>query len=78
MTNTFQEHKTTRIRHVFGVIRKASISSTQLPRRKEGMKLLAAANAELNKVLAERNTVTLLTRELRLTADNVYRTGQEV
>lgn len=56
---------------VLGIIPTFPIISTDIPTQTESKGILAAVKAEMNAIIAERNILTALTRNIPPTADRV-------
>lgn len=65
-------------RLVLGVTPRCPIISTELPRKKERMELLAATKAKMNAVIVKRRIMTAITRNIPPAADRLYDVVEEV
>jgi hypothetical protein len=63
---------------VFGVILRYPALNTELPNQKVRMEVIAAAQMEMNSIIAERNIETALAKNIPSTAEHVYAVGDEV
>jgi hypothetical protein len=63
---------------VFGIVPMFPILSSKLPEQQERMRLLAAAQAEYNSIVAERRIAEILKSRVPGAADRVYKVGEEV
>jgi hypothetical protein len=63
---------------VFGIVPRFPILSSNLPEQQERMRVLAAAQAEYNTIVAERRIAEILKSRVPGAADRVYKVGEEV
>jgi hypothetical protein len=63
---------------VFGIVPRFPILSSNLPEQQERMRVLAAAQAEYNSIVAERRKEEILKSRVPGEADRVYKVGEEV
>jgi hypothetical protein len=63
---------------VFGIIPRFPILATDLPKQRERMRILAAAQAEYSTVVTERRILEALKSRVPGSADCVYEFGEEV
>jgi hypothetical protein len=63
---------------VFGIIPRFPILSTDLPEQKERMRVITAAQAEYNTIVAERRLLSALQSRVPAAADRIYQVGEEV
>lgn len=78
MNDTIGENELVPALFVFGVIPRFPIVSTQIPIQMERMKVLAAAQAEMNAIIVEKKITATLTKYIPPATNRVYKIGEEV
>lgn len=63
---------------VFGTVPRFPIVSTKIPSQRERMKILSAAQMEMNAINAERRVLSALNRNIPPTADRVNNLGDKI
>lgn len=63
---------------VFGIIPRFPIITSDLPNQRERMEVLAAAQKEMNTIIAERRIITALTTNTPSSVDEVYQVGDKI
>jgi hypothetical protein len=78
MNDTIGENGLVPLLLVFGVIPRYPALNTELPNQKVRMEFIAAAQMEMNSIIAERRIATTLAKNIPSAAEYVYAVGDEV